>query len=68
MTKGEDYDLALFSMMKPSLQPNPPPKRKVQRHSPHRLLRKKLFLPGGVTVSAERHRGRLVVRVEVPDQ
>ena len=41
-------------------------KRRVERHSPHRLLRQKLVLPGGVTVSAEKHRGRLVVRVESP--
>jgi hypothetical protein len=44
-----------------------PLKRKVQRHSPHRLLRQKLVLPGGVVVSAERHKGRLVVRVETPE-
>jgi len=44
-----------------------PPKLKVQRHSPHRLLRQKLVLPGGVIVSAERHKGRLVVRVELPE-
>jgi hypothetical protein len=44
-----------------------PPKRKVQRHSPDRLLRQKLVLPGEITVSAEKHRGRLVVRVESPD-
>ena len=41
-------------------------KRRVQRHSPHRLLRKKLVLPGGITISAEKHRGRVVVRVEMP--
>lgn len=41
--------------------------RRVQRHSPDRLLRRKLVLPGGITVSAEKHRGRLVVRVETPD-
>ena len=40
--------------------------RRVQRHSPHRLLRKKLVLPGGITISAEKHRGRVMVRVEVP--
>ena len=45
----------------------PAHKRRVQRHSSHRLLRKPVRLPGGVTVSAERHRGRLMVRVEVPD-
>jgi len=42
-------------------------KRKVQRHSPDRLLRQKVVLPGGITVSAEKHKGRLVVRVESPD-
>ena len=40
--------------------------RRVQRHSPQRLLRQKLVLPGGITVSAEKHNGRLVVRVESP--
>lgn len=39
-------------------------KRRVQRHSPHCLLRKKLVLPGGITISAEKHRGRIMVRVE----
>ena len=42
------------------------PKRRVRRLSPARLLRKKLDLPGGITVSAERDKGRLVVRVDVP--
>jgi hypothetical protein len=41
--------------------------RRVQRHSPHRLLRQKLVLPGGITISAEKHRGRVMVRVEVPE-
>ena len=45
----------------------PAPQRKVQRHSPHRLLRKTVQLPGGIMISAEKHRGRLVVRVEWPD-
>jgi hypothetical protein len=40
--------------------------RKVQRHSPDRLLRRPVELPGGVKVSAERHKGRIVVRVESP--
>jgi hypothetical protein len=40
------------------------PRVRVQRHSPHRLLRKKLVLPGGITVSAEKHKGRIMVRVE----
>jgi len=38
----------------------------VQRYSPDRLLRQKLVLPGDITVSAEKHKGRLVVRVESP--
>ena len=42
------------------------PTIRVQRHSPHRLLRQKLVLPGGITISAEKHRGRVVVRVEMP--
>jgi hypothetical protein len=42
-------------------------RRRVQRHSPHRLLRQKLVLPGGITISAEKHGGRLVVRVEMPE-
>ena len=43
-------------------------KRRVQRHSPDRLLRQKLVLPGGITVSAEKHKGRLMVRVETPQE
>jgi len=43
------------------------PKRRVQCISPGRLLRQKLVLPCGLVVSAERHKGRLVVRVEVPE-
>ena len=43
------------------------PKKKVQRHSPDRLLRRPVQLGGGVTVSAERHKGRIMVRVESPD-
>ena len=42
------------------------PRRRLQRLSAARLLRQKLVLPCGVTVSAERHKGRLVVRVESP--
>ena len=41
---------------------------KVQRHSPDRLLRRKIILRDGTKVTAEKHRGRLVVRVEVPDE
>ena len=44
------------------------PRVRVQRHSPHRLLRKKLVLPGGITISAEKHNGRVMVRVEVPPE
>jgi hypothetical protein len=44
------------------------PKKKVQRHSPDRLLRQPLHLEGGVTVSAERHKGRIMVRVETPGE
>jgi hypothetical protein len=43
-------------------------KRRVQRYSPDRLLRQPVALPGGVTVSAEKHKGRIVVRVESPDE
>jgi len=39
--------------------------RRVQRHSPHRLLHRPVVLPGGITISAEKHRGRVVVRVEM---
>jgi hypothetical protein len=39
----------------------PRPKRRVQRHSPARLVRHPVTLPGGVTVSAEKHKGRLVI-------
>jgi len=47
-------------------EPTNSPKRKVQRYSPDRLLRRPLLLPGGLVVSAERHKGRIVVRVESP--
>jgi hypothetical protein len=56
----EQVNQPLLSASKDSLQ------RRVQRHSPHRLLRKTLVLPGGITISAEKHRGRVMVRVEVP--
>jgi hypothetical protein len=39
-------------------------KKKVQLNSPDRLLRRPVELPGGLVVSAERHRGRILVRVE----
>ena len=56
------------SGMEPLAAPQPRvTKRKVQRHSPDRLLRQKLVLPGDITISAEKHKGRLVVRVESPD-
>jgi len=42
------------------------PRKKVQRHSPDRLLRRPVELPGGLMVSAERHKGRIMVRVESP--
>lgn len=42
------------------------PREMVQRHSPDRLLRRKVDLPGGITISAEKHRGRIVVRIESP--
>jgi len=44
------------------------PKRRVHRRSPLRLLRQKLVLPGDIIVSAEKHKGRIVVRVESPEQ
>lgn len=44
-----------------------PTRMKVQRHSPDRLLRRKVDLPGGITISAEKHSGRIVVRIESPD-
>lgn len=47
---------------------SPPKKRKVERYSPHRLLRQPLILAGEITVSAEKHKGRIVVRVESPDR
>jgi hypothetical protein len=43
------------------------PRKKVQRHSPDRLLRRPVQVDGGVTVSAELHKGRIVVRVESPN-
>ena len=43
-------------------------KRRVLRHSPDRLLRRPVVLAGGVIVSAENHRGRIVVRIELPGE
>ena len=43
------------------------PIKKVQRYSPDRLLRQKLVVPVATTVSAEKHRGRVMVRFELPD-
>jgi hypothetical protein len=43
------------------------PKRRVQRHSPDRLLRQPIVARGVVTVSVERHKGRIMVRIESPD-
>ena len=40
------------------------PRKKVQRYSPDRLLRQKLVVRGPSIVSTEKHRGRIVVRVE----
>ncbi len=42
------------------------PKWKVRRYSPDRLRREKVTVPAESTVSAETHRGRLMVRVEMP--
>jgi len=39
-------------------------RKKVQRHSPHRLQRRPIALPGGIVVSGELQKGRIVVRVE----
>jgi hypothetical protein len=49
-------------------KPGAGPKKRVQRHSPDRLLRRPVQLVGGVTVSAERHKGRIMVRFELPDE
>ncbi len=43
-------------------------KRRVQRHSPDRLLRRPVVLAGGVEVAAEIHRGRIVIRIELPNE
>ncbi len=43
------------------------PKRKVQRYSPDRLLREKITVPTESTLSTEKHRGRIMVRVESPE-
>lgn len=56
----EQANQSLSSLTKDSLQ------RRVQRHSPHRLLREKLVLPGGITISTEKRRGRVMVRIEAP--
>ena len=39
------------------------PKKKVQRYSPDRLLREKITVPAESTLSTEKHRGRMMVRV-----
>ena len=44
------------------------PRKKVQRHSPERLLRRPVELPGGSLVKAERHNGRIMVRLESPPE
>jgi hypothetical protein len=41
-------------------------KRRVERHSPKRLLRRPVELPCGLVIAAERHKGRIVVRLELP--
>ena len=41
-------------------------KKKVQRYSPVRLLRRPVHLDGGVTVLAEKHNGQIKVRIESP--
>jgi hypothetical protein len=43
------------------------PKRKVRRYSPERLMREKLDVRAPSIVSTEKHRGRLMVRVESQD-
>jgi len=43
------------------------PKKKVQRYSPDRLLREKITVPAESTLSTEKHRGRMMVRVELRD-
>jgi hypothetical protein len=43
------------------------PRKKVQRYSPDRLLREKITVPAESTLSTERHRGRIMVRVESPE-
>jgi hypothetical protein len=40
--------------------------RRVRRYSPQRLLDQPLVLPNGEIVTVERHKGRLMIRVEVP--
>jgi hypothetical protein len=44
------------------------PRKKVQRHSPERLLRRPVELAGGLVVKAERHNGRIMVRLESPPE
>ena len=39
----------------------------VKRGSPDRLLRRPVESPSGLELSAERHNGRIMVRVESPD-
>jgi len=44
-----------------------PSKKKVQRYSPDRLLGEKITVPAESTLSTEKHRGRMMVRVESPN-
>jgi hypothetical protein len=41
-------------------------KRRIVRHSTQKLLQRPVQLQGGLILSAEKHKGRLVVRVESP--
>lgn len=43
-------------------------KQRVLRHSPYRLLSRPVVLAGGVKVGAEKHRGRIVIRIESPNE
>jgi len=43
------------------------PKKKVRRFSPDRLLRETVSIPSDSELSMEKHRGRMMIRVESPE-
>ena len=44
------------------------PKRRVRRYSANRLLREKVSVPAGGTLSTEKHRGQMVCVARLADE